>query len=225
MKFDVIVADPPWDFKDKLKQSDVKRGAASQYDLIKNKDIPLLDVKSIAKDNCVLALWVPSSLLKEGIQTLEGWGFKLKQTHIWVKTKNNPFKMLLKGLKKQKTAKEMFTKLSENLDSFRVDDVLNFYMGHIFRQTHEIVLIGTRGKVSKMLKNRAQRSVHFGTVTEHSKKPEALQDMLDIMYPNTNKVELFARRDRIGYTCVGNECPTSLGEDIRDSLIRLKNSS
>lgn len=225
MKFDVIVADPCWSFSDKLIMSETKRGAAANYNVLNNKDIVALDVKSIAKDNCVLALWVPSSLLKEGIETLESWGFKLKQTHVWVKTKNNPFKMLLKGLKRQKTPKEMFAKLSKNLESFKVDDVLNFYMGHIFRQTHEIVLIGTRGKVSKMLKNRAQRSVHFGVVTEHSKKPEALQDMLDIMYPNTNKVELFARRDRIGYTCVGNECPSSLGEDIRDSLIRLKNSS
>ena len=237
MKFDVIVADPPWIFSDELKMDSVKRGASSQYSVMKNDDIANLDVGSLTEDNCVLALWVPSSLLKEGIHTMESWGFDVKQTHIWVKVKKNPLEFLRKKNKKKPfkklipsirdaknmSLKDFYMKMCEALDDFDVEDTLSFYMGRIFRQTHELVLVGTKGKVSSMLKDKSQRSVHFGTVTEHSAKPEDLQDMLDIMYPGQNKLEIFARRQKHGWTCVGNECPgKSFGEDIKDSIKRLE---
>ena len=78
MKYEIIVADPPFSFSDGLKQSKTKRSAEDQYDVMNNKDIINLDVKSIAADNSVLALWVPSSLVKEGIQAAENWGFKVR---------------------------------------------------------------------------------------------------------------------------------------------------
>ena len=99
MKFDLIVSDPPWHFSDSLKMSKTKRGAAANYSLLKNNDIINLDVKSIASENSILVLWVPSSLLKEGIETMENWGFTLKQTHVWVKIKKNPLINLINSFK------------------------------------------------------------------------------------------------------------------------------
>lgn len=220
-KFDVIVMDAPWSFSDKLEMDSVKRGAASQYKLLSNKDIVALDVKSIAEDNSVLITWVPSSLLDVGLEAMENYGFNFKQTWIWVKTKQDPFKSLKKDLKK---AIKAGTDVNKVVDSFSLDKVLSFYMGRIFRQTHELCLIGTRGKVSPMLKDKSQRSVSFGAVEKHSKKPEHLQDRLDIMYPSAKKIEIFARRDRVGWTCVGNEITQPLpNEDVRDAIERLKN--
>lgn len=40
---------------------------------------------------------------------------------------------------------------------------------------------------------------------EHSRKPEYVQDMIELMYPNTKKIELFARRSREGWDVWGNE--------------------
>lgn len=40
---------------------------------------------------------------------------------------------------------------------------------------------------------------------EHSRKPEYVQDMIELMYPNTTKIELFARRTREGWDSYGNE--------------------
>lgn len=227
MKFNIICADPCWSFNDKLEMSDVKRGAASQYDLLCNKDIIGLDVKGIAADDAVLALWVPSSLLKDGISTMESYGFALKQTHIWVKTKKEPHKDLITSLLKIKSLEDI--KLSiKQLYSFKFNDILYFGMGRLFRQTHEMVLIGTRGKIYQHLENKSQRSVHFAPIGKHSQKPEILQDMLDIMFPNPDlkRVELFARRNRPGYLCVGNECHGHyLGRDIRECLEELKNAT
>ena len=97
---------------------------------------------------------------------------------------------------------------------------LAFGMGRLFRQTHEICLIGTsNNKIYKLLENKSQRSVCFAENLKHSAKPEALQNSLEIMFPKAEKLEMFARRTRSGWTCLGNEID---GQDIRDALIKLK---
>lgn len=200
MKFRVIVADPCWQFSDKISMSSVPRGAAANYPTLTSKTIQELNVQSLAAKDSVLALWCPSSLLPEGLQTVSNWGFDFKQTWIWVKTKHKP-------------------KQSDNLN-----DSLAFGLGRMFRQTHEIALIGTRGKIYDKLINKSQRSVFIHPATKHSVKPEGLQDMLDIMFPRVQKLEMFARRQRDKWICIGNEAPMSLGEDIRDSINRLNKS-
>ena len=191
VKFQTIIADPPWNFSDSLTMSKVKRGAKANYKTLKNSDIISLPIKDIAAKNSILALWVPSSLLQEGLDTMKSWGFTQKQTVIWVKTKKKADKIV---------------------------DCLSFGMGRLFRNCHEICLIGTRGSPYKNLKNKSQRTVHFASNLKHSQKPEALQDMLELMFRGKNKLELFARRERAGWFCYGNECPNSMGQDIRESL-------
>ena len=232
-KFSVICADPPWEFSDGLKMEAVKRGAGSQYDELNIEAIKNLPVQKIAADDSVLVLWVPGSFLQEGLDTMKAWGFDQKQIHVWVKTKKNPLESLLKYIKaptkkafnasnnKLAMMQELALYTKSLLLGAKIDHILAFGMGRLFRQTHEIALVGTRGKVYGNLKNKSQRSVHFGPVLKHSAKPETIQDMLETMFPAGNKIELFARRSRKGWTCLGNQCPDTEGEDIRDSLKNL----
>ena len=220
MKYDIIVADPPWNFDDKLDMSSVKRGAESNYDVLNIETIKKLKISEIASDNSVLALWVPSSLLQEGLDTMKAWGFRQTQTHIWVKIKNSPFDFFFKEFKKKREL-PIYSLIKLGLESFDFNEILGFGMGRLFRQTHEICLLGVKGKAYESLANKAQRSVHFDTNKKHSAKPEILQDRLEKMYPNSQKLEIFARRSRVNWTCIGLQSPESLGEDIRDSLERL----
>jgi len=214
-KYICIVADPPYAFKDNLTMSNTKRGAASNYQGVLNiEELKKLPIDKLSADNSILALWVPSTLLVEGLDIMNAWGFKYKQNYIWVKTKINP----LINLKINK--KDNISFIKDKIKSFLINDILAIKMGHLFRQTHEICLIGTKGKLQTLLKNKAQRSVSLFPATKNSTKPEYLQDSLDIMFSG-KKLELFARRNRKGWDCFGNECPTSLGEDIRDSLEKL----
>lgn len=237
LKFNLVVSDPPWNFSDKLTMSDVKRGASSQYEVLSDNDIINLDIKSIVADDAVLILWVPSSKLQVGLDTVKNWGFEQTQTFIWVKTKKteNLYKDLKSFLKKNfkdiKDKSEFLTsafKFLENyniIDNIDFNDNLSMFMGRLFRQTHEIALIGKRGKPYASLDNKSQRSVIMETNLKHSAKPEGLQDRLDLMFPTfKNKLELFARRQREGYYCIGNESPMTLGEDIRVSIQKLKNT-
>lgn len=225
MKYRVIIADPPWSFSDSLTMSDTKRGASSVYDTLSIEDLKALPVKDIAEDNAVLALWCPSSLLEEGLELMKAWGFRQTQTHIWVKTKQFHLKDLLKSLMKWSKSEDKLISLEDILRRFILYDVLAFGMGRLFRQTHELVLVGVRGKVYNDLANKSQRSVHFFPATKHSVKPEILQDMLEKMFPGNEhkKIELFARRAKEGWTCVGLGSPSTPGEDIRVSIDRLKN--
>lgn len=230
-KIKILVCDPPWSFSDKLTMSKTKRGAEANYKLLTIKDLKELPIKKIVNDNSILALWVPSSLLDEGIEVMKAWGYNLKQTHVWVKTKNEPLKVLLKEILSLFVKKTLSFKDGFNLNSiqtiftdFNLNNILSFKMGRLFRQTHEIVLIGTRGNIYNHLKNKSQRSVHLFPATKHSEKPENLQDMLDLMFPDfkkEEKLELFARRNRSGWICKGNECEGSFGEDIRESINKL----
>lgn len=197
MKFNLIVSDPPWSFDDRLQKmkSPVRRSAVSQYDVMGPTQVANIDVKSVADpDHCVLALWVPSTLLREGLNVMAEWGFNFKQTFIWVKVKKSADK---------------------ETDMNRMTSV---GMGRLFRQSHEIALIGTMGKVYGHLKNKAQRSVEFDINKGHSSKPALLQDRLDLMFPEGNKLEMFARTIRPGWTQVGNGID---GKDINDAIQEL----
>jgi N6-adenosine-specific RNA methylase IME4 len=229
-KFQVICIDPPYAFSDALNMSDVPRGAEANYKTMSIKDIIDLPVKNIADPNgCVLVIWVPSSLLKEGIQIMESWGFSLKQNYIWVKSKKSPIEDIVSLASKILSKKGLDTfqdfcdARDRALDLFRefsLNNVLGFGMGRLFRNTHEIALVGINStKIYKQLQNKSQRTVSIEPNERHSKKPENLQNSLDLMFPDANKMEIFARRVRPGWTCLGNE--VCGGEDIRDSLKKL----
>jgi N6-adenosine-specific RNA methylase IME4 len=171
----------------------VKRSAQSQYATLSLSEIKDLKVRELADPaGCLLALWVPSVMLEDGLAVMKSWGFKLKQTYVWVKVKKN----------------------SSRCED--PDDALAFGMGRLFRQTHEIALIGTSGKsIYPKLKSHSQRSVSHDVNVRHSVKPETLQDKLDVMFPDCKKLELFARRNRVDWTCLGDGVT---GRDIRDSI-------
>jgi len=230
-KFQIIVADPPWNFSDSLSMSDVARGANSNYSTMSLQAIKELPIESYSDPTgTLLALWVPSSLLQEGLHTMSAWGFKHKQTYIWVKNKKNLFKPVVTNL--VKTLRTSFkdgarpnwthiTKLCRDTSKLiPLNDLLSFGMGRLFRQTHEICLIGINNTgIYKKLANKSQRSVSFDENLKHSAKPEHLQDSLETMFPSTEKLELFARRIRPNWTCLGNEVCN--GEDIAVSLAKL----
>jgi N6-adenosine-specific RNA methylase IME4 len=199
VKFQVICADPPWAFDDKLARmkSPTRRGAASQYSTLSLADIAALKVQDLINPaGCVLALWVPSTLLLDGIRVMQAWGFVPKSTVVWVKT----------------------SKKAQPIDP-ATGDGLAFGMGRTFRAAHEIALIGTAGKsVYPTMQDHSQRSVIMAPNMGHSQKPDELQLRLEKMWPDAQRLELFARRTLPNWTCVGDGID---GLDIRDAIHQL----
>lgn len=200
-KFTVIVADPPWSFNDKLTMSDVKRGAASQYPTLTTGILAGLPVSQLAAADALLALWVPSALLEDGMRIMSAWGFTHKGIYTWVK------------IAKDEMRTDPDAKETEKAD-------LAFGMGRYFRGCTEHALIGVRGKAAALVESHSERNVELHSALPHSAKPEGLQDRLARMFAcekgKDNRLELFARRDKPGWVCVGNEVGDKL--DIRDWL-------
>jgi N6-adenosine-specific RNA methylase IME4 len=87
-KFRVIYADPAWSYNDKQNTPNLG-GAEKHYGTMSNNDIYNLPVNNITEKDAVLFLWVTSPLLKEGLQTINSWGFNYKTSFIWDKVQHN----------------------------------------------------------------------------------------------------------------------------------------
>lgn len=77
--------------------------------------------------------------------------------------------------------------------------------GYWNRNTHELLLIGTRGEIPAPAPGQQFDSVQGGDVGEHSEKPAAFAEIIEEMFPNQRPLELFARVRREGWDQWGNE--------------------
>lgn len=80
-KFQVIYADPPWE----LGGSGSELAVENHYETQTLEEIKQLPVP--AADDSVLFLWVVSSKLREGLETMEAWGYEYLTNITWAKNK------------------------------------------------------------------------------------------------------------------------------------------
>ena len=84
-----------------------------------------------------------------------------------------------------------------------------FGVGYYTKSNSELCLLGTRGKVLKPATNDIS-SVILSPRQEHSRKPDRVRENIELLYPNTSKIELFARRKVKGWDCWGNEVESDI---------------
>ncbi len=77
--------------------------------------------------------------------------------------------------------------------------------GYWTRNKHELLLIGTKGKVPAPAMGTQPPSVIELPLGRHSEKPAFFADMISTLYPTTPKKEMFARIGRMGWDVIGNE--------------------
>lgn len=175
----VLAADCPWPFKDKLPGK--TRGAARNYKTMSVPEIMRTPLPSLAND-CVLFLWRVAALQQAALDVCYAWGFDAPQREI------------------------VWLKKTVNGNRF-------FGMGRIVRAEHEVCLIATRGR--PRVKNHSVRSTFVtedfeglsAPVGRHSEKPEVFFDIVETLYDGPY-ADLFARRQRQGWFCVGDEMTT-----------------
>jgi len=174
--FRVLCADPPWRFDDALPGD--TRGASKQYACMTALDICNFKLPPLA-DNCVLFLWRVSAMQQAALDVAHAWGFTVKTDLVW--------------LKKTATGKRWFG------------------MGRTLRAEHETCLVCTRGR--PMVKDHSVRStfttdLDFAGLSaqagRHSEKPEIFYSIVESLFDGPY-CELFARRQRPGWTCLGLE--------------------
>lgn len=80
--------------------------------------------------------------------------------------------------------------------------------GYWWRSEHELLLLGTRGEVPAPAPGTQFRSLIAAPLGPHSVKPPAFAEMIERMFPNVPKLEMFARRSRPGWDAWGAEVPS-----------------
>lgn len=84
-------------------------------------------------------------------------------------------------------------------------DKVKHNMGHYNSVRHELLLVCTRGSCTPDVKKLFD-SVVTEERTVHSKKPETFRNIIDTIYTQGNKIELFARNiDKEGWDVYGNQ--------------------
>ena len=83
-KYDIILADPAWNYADKAKAGN--RGAGCHYETMTDEAIKALPVWKIAAPNSALFLWATAPRLPLAIDVMAAWGFAYKTVaFVWEK--------------------------------------------------------------------------------------------------------------------------------------------
>ena len=94
-RFDIVYADPPWDYKGQLQHagpgSSDTGGAVRHYGTVTLEELKKLRVDGIAAENSLLFLWATNPHLDQAIDLGKSWGFKWATVaFVWDKVRVNP---------------------------------------------------------------------------------------------------------------------------------------
>ena len=175
-KYNIIYADPPWKYNDKMKMQGVHgmiRGAESFYDTMDLQSIKQLPINELSTENSILFMWATMPLLDKAFEVIESWGFKYKTCGFcWVKrTKNKK---------------------------------IHLGMGHYTRGNAELCLIGIKNKKPHFL-TRSLSQIVESEIRKHSQKPDEIREKIIELCGDVPRIELFARQHADGWDCWGNE--------------------
>ncbi len=84
-------------------------------------------------------------------------------------------------------------------------DKVKHNMGHYNSVRHELLLVAGRGASVPDERRLFDSVVVEERSSEHSEKPEIFYDIIETLYPNGRRVELFSRKKREGWDVFGNQ--------------------
>jgi len=95
MKYSVIYADPPWDYKGQKQHagegSEDTGGAEIHYPTVTLDHLKRLRVSTVCEPDCLLFMWATSPHLDQAIDLLQAWDFAWATVgFIWDKQRVNP---------------------------------------------------------------------------------------------------------------------------------------
>lgn len=158
-KFDVILADPPWQYS--YSQSD-SRSIEAHYESMSTDDLCELEVGDRLADNAVVYLWATAPKLPEALRVADAWNLTYKTNAIWDK---------------------------------QIDG-----MGYWFRGRHELLLVLTAGDFSPPEESLRSSSIFSERRRAHSEKPEVVYSLIESLFPDGQRLEMFGRRERQDWT-------------------------
>ena len=181
-KFDIIYADPPWDYNGKLQFDKSSKDAESidlckkifissatfKYPTLKKSELMKLPVQEIAKDDCLLFMWTSNPHLTQAIELGKAWEFEYRTVaFVWDKMNHNPGQYTLSNC--------------------------------------ELCLVFKRGKIPTPRGARNIQQLVRRSRNGHSEKPLEVMKAIEKMFPSQERIELFARKKMDSWDAWGLE--------------------
>ena len=191
-KYDIIYADPPWDYGGKMQfdrsgrkdvnidwQNNIFISAANfKYPTLKISDLKRIPVFEITKNDCLLFMWVTNPHLAQGIELGQAWGFEYKTVaFIWDKMSHNP--------------------------------------GQYTMSYCELCLVFKKGRIPTPRGSRNEKQLISQPRNKHSEKPIEVLKSIERMFPTQDKIELFARNKPKNWDVWGLDVQNLCGEKNR----------
>ena len=174
-QFDIIYADPPWDYNGKMQFDNSGKAenfhiskkifissATFKYPTLKVKEMMKIPIIEIAKDDCLLFMWATNPHLQQAIVLGAAWGFQYRTVaFIWDKMSHNP--------------------------------------GQYTMSNCELCLVFKRGRIPSPRGARNIQQLIRSPRKNHSEKPTEVIKAIEKMFPTQARIELFARRKPKGW--------------------------
>jgi N6-adenosine-specific RNA methylase IME4 len=173
--YSCLVLDPPWRYE--LRVTDDTHRGKIPYKSMAFDEIRDLPIAQLADPNgCVQFLWTTNNHMADAFKLLECWGFTTKTILTW-----------------EKVSKNGKTRIGN---------------GHWFRSSTEHCIIATKGKVSCFSSHSAIARKTSNLIKaerrEHSRKPDEFYRLVEEVCKGA-KLEMFARQQREGWDCWGDQ--------------------
>ena len=199
-KYQIIYADPPWEYKNKRIGIDNRKRGYSltstqgrvPYPQMNLENIKRLKIKNIIDKNCALFLWTTTPYLEKSFEVIKDWGFEYKTiAFCWLKTYE---------AKKPKSLEYYL---------FSVHG-MNYYT----KLNFELCLLAIRGKMTPISHKVSGQII--APRRKHSQKPDETRSRIVDLFGDLPRIELFARRENKlfdslkGWDVWGNEVESDI---------------
>lgn len=168
-KYNVIYADPPWNYDNKKTGGSMESGAVKKYKTMTNEKIAQMPIADITTKDCICFMWVTVPLLPEGLATLNAWGFKYKTMLTWRKIMSMGMGYWFRG-----QTEHLIVGVKGNVKAFRQQKA-NFFESEVF-------------ELDECYQSKAGK---------HSQKPHHFRELINkavkVSFEEPVKLELFAR--------------------------------
>jgi len=181
-KYQIIYADPAWEYKQSGGKENSRGMAKQHYDTMSTEDICKLPVGGVAADDAVCFMWATFPNIDQALKVMSAWGFIYKTAaFVWVK--------------KNKKSNSNF-----------------WGMGAYTRANAEVCLLGIKKntKAGQIVKSHAIHQIIESPIERHSKKPDVVRRKIVELLGDVSRVELFARDKVEGWDSWGNEVESDI---------------
>jgi N6-adenosine-specific RNA methylase IME4 len=174
--FDVVLADPPWGY---YGAQDKWGAAAKFYETSPDEALLAFPMKRLMAKRSVLFLWATSPRLDLALRCIAAWGLHYRGVaFVWVKTRKDGAPIGAQGVRPS-----------------------------IVKPTVEYVLAASPARTGRPLPlaDEAVANVVMAPRGVHSKKPAEIAARIERLYPDAERLELFCRNPRPGWSAWGDQ--------------------